>query len=66
MIIIMKQGVPQGSIPGPWIYLPYINDLPLIINQSSKPILYVDDSTILCSYAKSTELVTTLKATLLT
>jgi hypothetical protein len=40
----VKQGVPQGSILGPLIFLIHINDLPYIINKTSKPILYADDT----------------------
>jgi hypothetical protein len=61
----VKQGVSQGSILGPLIFPIYIYDLPFLINESSKPILYADDTSILCSNTSSTELVTTLKAILL-
>jgi hypothetical protein len=57
----VKQGVPQSSIFGPLIFLLYINDLPYIINKSSKPILYADDTSILCFNSNSAELVTALK-----
>jgi hypothetical protein len=61
----IKRDVPKGSILGPLIFLLYINDLPYKINKSSDPILYVDDTNLLCSNANSTELVTALKAILL-
>jgi hypothetical protein len=61
----VKQGVPQGLILGPLIFLLYINDLPYITNKSSKPILYVDDTSTLCSNSNSAELVAALKAVLL-
>jgi hypothetical protein len=53
----IKLGVSQGAILGPLIFLLYINDLPLLINKSSKPISYMDDTSILCSNVNSTKLV---------
>jgi hypothetical protein len=41
--------VPQGSILGHLCFLLYINDLPYLINKIWKPILYADDTSILCS-----------------
>jgi hypothetical protein len=56
-----KQGVPQGSILGPLLFLIYINELPYTINKSSKPILYADDTRTLCFNSNSNELVIALK-----
>jgi hypothetical protein len=60
----VKQGVPQGSILGPMLFLLYINDLPYLINKISKPILYADDTTILCSNSNLPEHLATLQTIL--
>ena len=40
----VRQGAPQGSVLGPLVFLLDINDLPKIINKTSAPIIFADDT----------------------
>ena len=47
--------MPQDLLLGPLLFLLYINDLPKIINKTSAPVIFADDTSILFAYSNIIE-----------
>jgi len=60
----IKNGVPQGSILGPLLFVIYVNDLPRSINKFASPVIYADDTSVLVSAKNLKDLQTKTDCTL--